>query len=697
MSSRQDAREGFRTCRPHTARWKHITASLYEVENVLVASSPLLSKPSGDLPAGVLAVPLGVEQANTPLRLCVILCTPPPTGSKTPLIILREGLEGTEYLGCITDAAGRVLEWTVVTVQKPDAVLNTWRFGDTTLTNRMLDQRWVERETMARDRYGRQVVVTTWESTHPRPLLIDTAPVGPWHPIHGESAQPWVLCRDDHVLREAGLPAYSTSLARYLYLRDFSEGTPFVPVTPDSPANSRTLPPDEVFGSPSERLRFNSWAGFMSIRRLAPVSLNEYVDVLNGLPWSDICRFPGSLRAALPDCILMDAASRNLDRGRLFLTHHGIDVRLLEALYLKILVFQSALLAVRDAVETLERPLLNLTDESFDIAFGSDFSEIPFLWTAKAQLIDAGTATQIRLGEGEVSYANLTVKPAAPYTPLAAKTPFSGHGTVRVRRVDIQVDEAVIEGTLVTGTAAQDIGRHDVIRLRLNAEGKTFDLSARVDERAALAANEYRFRTIPLPLDAEAKRIVERIEGTRFPQVPYQVIPRLSTPCDLYSLGVLACRVLLQSPSRRLAEVLDEIQALSHQVGLEEGDEPISEKVARIMKRDKRWQEVLGPEWATLPDDEEADSHAIPEELWYDLLGLICRLFPEMGPHSICPTFGDVPGGSLYGIFDRAIAGFCAFGSRVRSMLLNDFSYNDEVRSVIEDVRTTLNEKDDDH
>lgn len=669
---------GMRCPRPYQGR-----------EGTTVLLPATSANPPMGLPDGVVPVPLSPDQVGTPVRVCILYCRKPVPPQETPLVVIREEMDGAAYLGCLTDAQANLLDWLEIRVQKPDCLLRQWAAADSALTNRDMDARWLGAVRFARDHDRGLLVTTGWEETPPPPLFIGLPEAVPWQPRDPASGTDWVLCRDDSLLQDAGLPAYGASAARYLYLPGRTQGKRFVPVTPGAPANDATAAPEEVFGDAGQHVPVNPWAGFIQVRRFIPTTLREYADVLAGRPWDEVARHPDILPGRLPGNVLMDAASRSPDRGRLFVAHHSASARWLEAFYLRLLVFQSVLCEIRDVTEALGRPLLNLTDESFRIVFGADSAEGPFLWNARAVLSDTGTAVAIEIQGGENAFASLSPSLAAPYAPLAARAPFTGYGSVRIRRVAVQADCVVLEGTLAVSGAAQEICPSDVIRMRLHAEGQVLDLCARGDQQAALAENECRFASYPIPSAGKAGRNLERLEGVRFPRVPFEVIPCLSTPCDLYSAGVLACRLLLQSPKARLAEVLDEVLGLSHQLGLTESDEPLGARVRHVFERDARWLAVLGPQvLAAEGGSAERADEALPPQLWFDLLAAVTRLFPEMGSHSICKSFSDVQPGGLHRIFDTALADFRDLSARARSILLNDVSFSQEVRAVIGELLT---------
>ena len=72
-----------------------------------------------------------------------------------------------------------------------------------------------------------------------------------------------------------------------------------------------------------------------------------------------------------------------------------------------------------------------------------------------------------------------------------------------------------------------------------------------------------------------------------------------------------------------------------------------------------------------------------PEDLWWDAIALIARLFPGVGPDSLCRDFGDAPPLALENVFSKPLAALEKLLVRSRSLLLVDWNYNREIRSVI--------------
>jgi hypothetical protein len=202
-----------------------------------------------------------------------------------------------------------------------------------------------------------------------------------------------------------------------------------------------------------------------------------------------------------------------------------------------------------------------------------------------------------------------------------------------------------------------------------------------------LAQGEVRFRTVPQQLSDAEVAALKAAEGVSFARSPFEVVPLLSSPCDLYSLGVLAVRMLLVDDKTTLAVALDEVLSLARQVAAEhKPDAPLGRRVRAILDRDRRYVDSLGPHrigrWGLTP--EEA-FQLLPQDLWCDTLGTLVRLFPGMGPDSVCRDFGDAPSLALETVFNSPIEEIEKLMVRSRSLILIDWNFNREVNTAIKE------------
>jgi hypothetical protein len=236
--------------------------------------------------------------------------------------------------------------------------------------------------------------------------------------------------------------------------------------------------------------------------------------------------------------------------------------------------------------------------------------------------------------------------------------------------------------------------RFDLAWFRLDLKSGRVDLYARLEKEKALAEDEWRFRTVGQRLDGSAVSDLREAEGVPMKDTWFEVIPLLSTPCDLYALAVLAVRTLLVNKQTRLASSLDEMMSLARQAAAVEDDEAtLPMRIQHLFDQDPRWAQNLGPH--RLVDETVAVDEAfdlVPAELWWDMLAMIARMFPGLGRDSRCQDYGDAPPGGVHKIFDQVSAEADNLLLRSRSLIVIDWRYNREVHRVLRRLMTGLGE-----
>ena len=96
----------------------------------------------------------------------------------------------------------------------------------------------------------------------------------------------------------------------------------------------------------------------------------------------------------------------------------------------------------------------------------------------------------------------------------------------------------MLEGTLTSQERLVG-GGSDLLWLRLALPSGRVDLYATIDAADGAASGEARFRTLPQKLPPSTVAALRQAEGVPLSGMPFQTVPLLSTPCDLYALGVL--------------------------------------------------------------------------------------------------------------------------------------------------------------
>jgi hypothetical protein len=645
---------------------------------------------SSRIPDGYVAVPVHRVE-DSPLRLCVLARqTPDPVAGQ--FVILRELHDARVFAGCVTDAGGKLRDWVELWVQNVDGLDASLPAYRETFSNHALDWRWKDCADALAAIAPEGFLETGWESKHPRPTFLDLAKAAPVFP--GEGDDRWELCQDDRILREAALPPYTTSLFRYLYQPGKGNSTGFIPTVTNAPENAVTTPLSSA--TANHHLAFNTQAGLMIATTLAPIPYEDHADLLSGKPWKGIEHGKKTIAFGGVYSGLADWQEIQQDGAHLFLGAQGRAGRLVETFHLKLQLFTDALRLVRSFVQRQQLPFLNLAADSFRVKLEDVGSKLPYLWTARCALVKPSHAYALPIEAGEFRhFIRARVPGTSAYLPEGLSNSLQGSGSVRIRKV-MPPDQGrtSVEGTLVLQEKVS-VSPHDLLWIRLPLPGGRVDLYGHLYQTESLAQGEARFRTIPQKLSESVVKALTSSEGVSFARSPFEIVPLLSTPCDLYALAVLAVRTFLVNEQTSLAVSLDEMLSLARQIGThpeqskQDGSATLAQRVGELLKKDARFGEALGSHRLIREEVKPEEVYKIiPAELWHSLLAAIVRMFPGLGPDSVAKDFGDAPALALESVFDAPLADLEQLLLRSRSLIVIDWTYNREVSSAIEEFLT---------
>jgi hypothetical protein len=251
------------------------------------------------------------------------------------------------------------------------------------------------------------------------------------------------------------------------------------------------------------------------------------------------------------------------------------------------------------------------------------------------------------------------------------------------KAVSYEGGRIILEGTLALQEAARPSPR-DVLWIRLPLASGAVDLYGHIDSDS-LAFAEVRFRTEPQKLPEVATAALLANAVVVFPRCQYEVIPLLSSPCDLYSLAVIMIRTVLVNDRSTLAAALDDILSLARQVAHEQPkNQPLPRRIQTIFDQKPAWLESLGPHRLTMDSlSPQEGITLLPKELWFEVLAVIVRCLTGSGPDAYCADLGDAPALALESIFDRPLADLENLLTKTRSLIVIDWSFNREVRAAI--------------
>lgn len=445
----------------------------------------------------------------------------------------------------------------------------------------------------------------------------------------------------------------------------------------------------EVDGGGGAKIAVNPGRGLMMIRSRGAAGYEEVVEALSADP-SNAALPLGPLPAA--DAAAAGQSLRLLGDEGFLSAPKGVAARAAEVLYLKLRLLADAVEAARAMTEKTSRPLLNLSAESFRVELGAPSEGLPLLWTARAVLATAGEAAVLPVPGAEAEYYVRAASSASVYAPESAGRAVQGRASLRIRKVE---NAGAHGAVIVTGTFSTQErlkpSPSDLTWVRVQAGGERVDLYARLEADPALAAGEWRFRTVPQRFGDAAKKGLQAAEGVVTSEAPFQVVPLLSTPCDLYALGVLGVRTLLVGGGNTLGEALDEVFSLARNAGSEAaGGADAVGAVKKVLKSDARWGAAIGPQrvahgMATVA----AGLEAVPLDLWCGVLSVLARMFAGL-PGAYCRDLGDAPGAGLHSVFDAPARDLAALVRRARSLVVVDWGANREIHAVVRARRTGM-------
>ncbi len=632
------------------------------------------------LPSGYACVPIATSEEGASVQLCVVVRQAP--------IVLRESLDAKVYLGCLADRAGRVHRWLELWVQDPDGLGNSPVAYREHLTNKVLDERWIAR-VEAFDRAGgiqglghAGLVRTGFEVQHPAPMFVDIEERKAVAPVDGRSGRAWALCKDEAMLAKQGVSGYASALNRNLYQPELGlDAIPF-------PVEMASADPTSV-GLPAGTTAFNPGGGLMMALSYCPLGYEQFTDALTGSPVEAAAGGDGLVRL-LAVAAGLGASPSASKGGWLGLSSVDASGRLVESLHLKLAALAQAVGTVRAYTSATQAPMLNITANSFRVRMGEGSGALPLWWTARTALVEPGEAVELPLeGTSERYFMSGRAGNVSAYSPSAQLRTVSGKGWLRLRNVLLAGgtggadNGTILEGTLSTQDRIES-GRNDLLWMRFSLGGVRLDSYAVVDAQSAMGRGELRVRTVAQEF---APAVVERLKaalGAPIQDVSFEVVPLLSTPCDMYALGVLGVRTLLVEGGRTLPVALDELLSLGRELSQTEAGELLM-KMESLFNEDPRWAESLGPQ-RLLHDVKDSGFafEAIPKRLWMCVLLSLMKMFTGLFPFSRCKDLGDAPSGGAHRIFDPVLEELHGLMVACRTLIVADFALNREVRGVLD-------------
>jgi hypothetical protein len=629
-------------------------------------------------------IPLYGSEDNI-VRVCIVL---KPTGESWDMALLRSFAGGRFYLGALTDRGGRVREWLEIGIQTVGGLGQAFRVAGASLNNAALDARWRDMVAAVKTIDPAAWVETGYETRHPPPLWLDQESGKSVMPADEDGVSA-TLCTDDQLLTREGLPPYSASLARYLFIGGRPEKGFSIQARDEGAFKT---PEQPAWAIPTEKLiALNPEGGLLLVRRRATLKLLDFARFLSGHDLQALqddafsSHYLGGLTSGFGHWDFVQRAS-----ACLLPTSRGKPGRFLETFHHKLLVFSKMVQAVHETVRLQQLPLLNLTPASFRVDFAEPAGDLPLLWTSRISLVEPSVAVGVPLKHSKLRYFR-TLSPASAsiYRPGQIGNSLSAMADLRIRRVKSDHGVTIVECT-VGSPEPLSVRDTDLVWFEVHLPGaKKIDIFGRLDTSQAMAAGERRFESLPLTWPEEDVEALRRHEGRVLTSIPLETIPLMSTPCDLYALGVIGVQIFLVSSKNTLPVALDEMLSLARELGNvpDSGAPTMGEKVKWLSMRDARWNAALGPQYHghDCASSDEGFSW-VPVELWWDVIGTLCRFFPGAGNSSFLRNFEDVKM-DVSLVFVEPETALNRLVQTCQSLLLSDWVANREIARIIQQKR----------
>lgn len=654
------------------------------------------------IPDGYSAVDLFPGDGVRPLRVCV-LCRDEPDGVGGRFVLVRDVLDASVYLGCVLDASGAVDSWVEVWVQRVDT-LGDQSGGGGALSNASLEARWKRTVEGLGAASADLLIRTGFEEHNPPAFGVDVGKGAAARAMHEPTGSWWDVCRDEDALGAKGLESYRSSLKRYLWVESQGGSSPFVDLDDADEVRATVLT-----GVNRNLEAFDLQGGLLMVRRLAPISYTDHVEIVGGRSWSGVQHGTASLdlregHETVTRVSGFGGDPEPVDPDRLFLGRHGRWGRLVEALHLKVKMLAEAVTATRAVTAKTGRPLLNVTDESFRVELWDAGVGLPRLWTTRIRLVDPGTAHEMGLAAAEAGLAGRAfVSPdgigRGVYRPEVASDGARGRCDLRIREVDTSdAAGAVVEATFRSDERAPADGS-ELVTLRVPIGGERVNVHGRLRSDTAMGPGELRFRSLPIRGAEAVVGALKSAEGVPMRDVAFESVPLASTPCDLHALGVLGVRTLLVDQGNTLAVALDELMSLcraAEEIRKAEEGLSVVDSFERAFFADERWAGSVGPQRLVveaIPASQALDM--IPSELWVRVLASLGGMLMGVTGASHCRDVGDTRGLSPHVVFDASLAELGDLLVRTRSLIVVDWRHNREVHAVVREFRTGMQRTDD--
>ncbi len=614
------------------------------------------------------------------------------------------------------------------------------------VTNPRLDEAWERERAGLKEAAGPEIVPLLdlgGAAARSRPVTFCKKTRAYFHPLCPRCHAPLEDCRDDALLRDAGLTPYSAGTARYLHCRPCAARTPTfyswsppaderpkggavvrrrgelyrdgaaifkADVKPEARARLERVfpcyacahraacyPPqsDPAKAVPAEALLTPlSYHEFTLLPLEAlPLRFDELCDLLGGAPWAEIRQAARAPGAHGRDRLLEPLEPAMTSPFQWIYRNDPSGRYPVEVLRLKLIAFSQLCRGVRAYHARSRRPHLDLSPANCLAEVTPTGPDLPARWGFQVKLTDLGSPLRFQAAPDASDAARdlLVPPPDTPRTyqsPLLRQAPFGEEQPMRVtvRAVRIEGGRARLEAEATSPRAR--LAEHrpgDMVRLAPSTSQGGL-------ENASLwgVLGEPVERGFRLDATLEGGRSAETWKTPFTFDADVAFFRRYHVPCDLYGLGMLLLRAILVNDGRDIVAVDEAVQRVLGKLmlSLPAAEDVTPRHVAAALQIQLDEEQGVfdrsAPVWARA--EREGRPNALPAALWSDILLFAFRLLTNIRGFSVCADHADYPADRPESVMDRVLEELGVLGARAHVELFARGERDREVARICDDL-----------
>jgi len=536
------------------------------------------------------------------------------------LVVLAVHTGGRVYLAAWVDRDDRVIEWLEWWVQSPHELSESPTARAGLVTNSGLDDQWTKTHRALAQLVPEDAIGTGWEKLAAHPLAVDLRARRVVRLVTLSSGSALEVCREDNILKAAGLGLYSETLERWFRSLSPAGDASWLSVNDVRPTASADRVAVSEAGAEAPLSEFNSGAGFMSLRRHHPFSLEGFLRWLDRSAGTATAE-PAASTAA--NAIADDDAGVSLPetmavgewrqlRRQAPITSDGSA---LEEAFIRLSLWLTAVKEVYAASMQMGCPFLNLSTDSFRVSVPTRSQSLPPAWLVNVVLVQTGESIPIRLGEIDAGFVPAGGTPTTPHALPKFGGCREGSGTMRIRQAsDLAGGRAKLDGVL-DGNEIRNAAPGDFVWVQTQVEGRSWSFFAKLDEDVGGARAGMPFTAMSVDISQNA---VSRLKAAARHPCNYIVYRPVSPVFDIFSLGTVGLRIFLSANRSAIGDLVEDFFELATLVSKGEGVDGLR-RLATTSEIGDRCRTLLGlPGWAVAKAGRSTP--ALSESVWFAIL-----------------------------------------------------------------------------